>query len=140
MGKPTGILFTLLLFLMLWNLKQFPTSIWFVVSPSCQHWHTIIKNIHYNSGHMLTFTQWQQHLEAVAILTYSNHKHLQQHLQIEAVVFMCHDSNNYPTAVTVTLINNSGSVYTQWHKHLLMAAATFTSSSGNRFLISKSCR
>ena len=62
------------------------------------------KNIHYKSGHMVTFTQWQQNLEAAATLTHSDPKHL-QHLEIVAVAFVCRDSNIYPTAVTVTLIN-----------------------------------
>ena len=58
---------------------------------------------------------------------------------------MCCDSNIYPTAVTVTFINNSGSIYTQWHKHLqVMIAFTHGSSniyqsSNNRFLVSKLC-
>ena len=54
---------------------------------------------------------------------------------------MCCDSNIYPTAVTVTLINNSSSIYTQWHKNLqVIAAVTFTNSRGDRFLVSKLCR
>ena len=42
---------------------------------------------------------------------YSDPKHL-QHLQIAAVAYMYRDNNIYPTAVIVTLINNSGSIYT----------------------------
>ena len=48
---------------------------------------------------------------------------------------MYHHSNIYPTAVTMTLIKNSGSIYTQWCKHLHYAALTFTSSSGYRFQV-----
>ena len=33
-----------------------------------------------------------------------------KHLQIAAVAFVYRDSNIYPTAVTVTLINNSGNI------------------------------
>ena len=92
------------------------------------------KHIHYNSGHMVTFTQCQQHLGAQATFAHSDPKHL-QHLQEAAVTFVYHHNNIPPTTVTVTLIKNSGSIYTQWHKHLHYAAVTFTSSSGYRFIV-----
>ena len=89
---------------------------------------------------MVTFTQWQQQLTATATLMPSDPKHLNICKYVAVVAFVCRDSNIYPTAVTVTLINNS-SIYTQWYNHLqVMAAVTFSNSSGNRFLVSKLCR
>ena len=43
---------------------------------------------------------------------HSDPNHL-QHLQKAAVAFVYHHNNIYPTAVIMTLIKNSGSIYTQ---------------------------